>query len=247
MTEYERYFFDLYGYLVVPNVLSSAEVNHLNGVLDRQDLPTPDDSIKSQRFDSEFLGWDPACVALIDHKTILPIVVELCGPFVRLDHPYGIIMSPGTSGLGLHGHATPWNPAQYYVWHEGKMYNGLVVVSYALVDVEPDHGGFYCVPGSHKSNLPLPRGADDTAEHLRTTKHIPHRAGDVVVFTEALTHGTLPWQAPYQRRHLLFKYSPGNSSWERAESLPAEVLDEMTPRQRKLAEPPYVGGRKPVS
>ena len=36
------------------------------------------------------------------------------------------------------------------------MYNGLVVVSYALGDVRPGDGGFAAVPGSHKSNLPCP-------------------------------------------------------------------------------------------
>ena len=64
-----------------------------------------------------------------------------------------------------------------------------------------------------------------------------------MIFTEALTHGTLPWTAPFQRRHLLFKYSPGNSAWDRNPSVPTDVLPLLTERQRLLAEPPYVGGR----
>ncbi|HZP81290.1 MAG TPA: hypothetical protein VFB21_06615 [Chthonomonadaceae bacterium] len=36
------------------------------------------------------------------------------------------------------------------------MRNGLTVVAYNLKDVNPGDGGFGCVPGSHKSNLPFP-------------------------------------------------------------------------------------------
>ncbi|HEY5578126.1 MAG TPA: phytanoyl-CoA dioxygenase family protein [Acidimicrobiia bacterium] len=247
MTPEERYFFDINGYLVVPGVLDTAEVGHLNAVLDRQALPEPGSSIQSQRFQADFLGWDPACLRLLDHERMLPLIEELCGSFVRLDHAYGILMSPGTYGLGLHGNATPWDPSSYYVWHGGRMHNGLIVVSYALVDVGPGDGGFCCIPGSHKSNLRLPEGVDRLPEHLRLVRQIPHRAGDVVAFTEALTHGTLPWNASYQRRHLLFKYSPGNSTWERAKPFPEALDQALTPRQRRLVEPPYVGSRSAVS
>ena len=33
-------------------------------------------------------------------------------------------------------------------------------------------------------------------------KHIPQQAGSVVIFTEALAHGTLPWTADHERRAL---------------------------------------------
>ncbi len=36
----------------------------------------------------------------------------------------------------------------------------------------------------------------------------------VVIFNEALVHGTLPWRpADRMRRSILFKYSPGFMSW----------------------------------
>ena len=42
---------------------------------------------------------------------------------------------------------------------------------------------------------------------------VHQKAGDVVIFTEAMTHGTLPWTASHERRSILFKYSPGHASW----------------------------------
>ena len=71
------------------------------------------------------------------------------------------------------------------------------------------------------------------------------RAGDVVVFTEALTHGTLPWQGAEQRRTLVFKYSPGNSAYSHVQ-WPDDLLAACTARQRLLLQPPSVGGHQPV-
>ena len=39
------------------------------------------------------------------------------------------------------------------------------------------------------------------------------KAGDCVIFTETCSHGTLPWRGKHQRRALLYKFSPGTSSF----------------------------------
>lgn len=241
-TDTQRYLFDLQGYVVLEGVLTPEEVEHLNRVWNAQDLPPAGDSIQSQRFGSEFLGWDQACLDLMDHPAVLPIMAELCGSRVRLDHAYGIVMTPGTSGLGLHGGGEPFDPSQYYMVRNGRIHAGLCVAAWALVDALDGHGGFCAIPGSHKGFFRLP--AELPSGLVRA---VPHRAGDVVIFTEALTHGTLPWTAPHERRHLLFKYSPGNSAWEGRSSVPDEVRPHLSERQRVLAEPPYVGGRASTS
>jgi ectoine hydroxylase-related dioxygenase (phytanoyl-CoA dioxygenase family) len=69
------------------------------------------------------------------------------------------------------------------------------------------------------------------------------RAGDVLIFTEALTHGTLAWTAPHHRRALLYKYSPGHQAWGRA-SFADEAREQATDQQRQLLEPPYVYKRQ---
>jgi hypothetical protein len=72
-------------------------------------------------------------------------------------------------------------------------------------------------------------------------KQISAPAGSAVIFTEALTHGTLPWKGAQQRRSILYKYSPGPiASCERA--VPADLgerLEEFTPQQQDLLRPPY--------
>ena len=34
------------------------------------------------------------------------------------------------------------------------------------------------------------------------------KGGDLVIFNEATTHGTLPWKGEGERRTLLFRYTP---------------------------------------
>lgn len=245
MTEHERYFFDVNGYLVLEDVLTPKEVDHLNAVMDAQNLPPAGDTIESQRFGGFFL-WDEAYRRLINHPRVLPVLMELLGDRLRLDHAYGILMAPNTEGLHLHGGGTPYDPAQYYHFQNGRMYNGLTVASWALVDVNPGDGGFCCIPGSHKANFPLPDDVRHFRAHLNWVRQIPQKAGSVLIFTEALTHGTLPWRAPYPRRSLLLKYAPAHEAWGRAHPLTPELAALLDEQQKRLFEPPYIWRRERV-
>lgn len=148
------------------------------------------------------LGWDQAFRDLIDHDVVVGILADLIGPLARLDHAYGIVMAPGTRGLGMDAPSWPFDPSQYYLHAGGRIWNGLVAFSWALTPAEAGEGGFGCIPVSHRSEEPLP----DLS--------------------------------------LLYKYSPGNSTWVAHPAAPPDVLDLLTPRQRRLVEPPYVGGRE---
>jgi ectoine hydroxylase-related dioxygenase (phytanoyl-CoA dioxygenase family) len=239
MSPTERYRFDVQGFLVRRGVLDRGEIEALNAAVDVLGVPPPGPDLSSQRF-SGHLPVARRFRDLIDHPAVLEVVRETCGPNVRLDHTYGIVMSPGTSGLGLHGGATPFDPAQYYRVDGGRIHTGLVAAQWALVDHPAGGGGFMCVPGSHKAGFPLPSPFDPDL-----VAEVPLAAGDVVLFTEALTHGTLPWQGPHERRTLLYKYSPGNSAWGHVD-WPAGLLELCTPRQQLLLQPPSVGRHRPV-
>jgi hypothetical protein len=242
MTEDERYRFDLNGCIVRRSALDAGELARINREIDALGVPPPADSIQSQRF-SGLLEAGGLLRDLIDHPAVFEVVRELCGPFVRLDHAYGIVMAPGTSGLGLHGGAVPFDPAQYYLVRDGRFHTGLVAVQWALVDHPPGVGGFCCIPGSHTSSFPLPPGTDLDDPMV---VEVPLHAGDVMIFTEAIVHGTLPWEGPHERRSVLYKYSPGPSSWANHPPCRDEVLPQLTERQRKLCQPPSVGYHQPV-
>ena len=88
------------------------------------------------------------------------------------------------------------------------MFCGLTVVEFQLADEGPGDGGLAVIPGSHKTNFPLPEKLSLYEEHREYVKEVHSQAGDAIIFTEALTHGTLVWQGEHQRRSLIYKYSP---------------------------------------
>ena len=247
MNAADKYLFDLWGYVNIDNVLGTDELSELNVLIDAQNYPAPaDDNIHSQRFGG-FLNWEnDAFRKLLNHPRVMPFLAEIVGAKFRLDHVYGILMKEGNPGGTLHGGGTPYDPSQYYVFRNGRMYNGLTVVSWALTDMLPEHGGFCCIPGSHKSNYSCPAEFRPVKDNTTCMVPVHQKAGDVVIFTEALTHGTLPWTAAHQRRSILFKYSPGHASWGR-ERYNEALLNLMTDEDQKLMlEPPYVSHRKQV-
>ena len=58
-----------------------------------------------------------------------------------------------------------------------------------------------------------------------------------IVFTEALSHGTLPWTGAGERRTLFYKYSTHPSSWSAA-YYDASRWPDLTLRQREILEGP---------
>ncbi len=147
----------------------------------------------------------------------------------------------------LHGGGTPFDPGQYYHWLNGKMHNGLTVVAYNLRDVNPGDGGFGCVPGSHKANVPYPKEWRDLSDFKPFMRAVTGPAGTAVIFTEALTHGAMPWTGAGERRTLFFKYSPFPLSWSAGYYNPDDYAG-ISEAQRLILEAPNAryNGRKVV-
>jgi len=241
LTAQQRYFFDLNGYLVLDGVLPRRDVEHLDAMVEAQRLMPPGPSIQSQRFGDEFLRWDQGFRDLLDHPAVLPLLRDLVGDYLRLDHAYGIRMAPHSSGLGLHGGGTPFDPSQYYLHRGGRVYNGLTTVTWPLVGSGPGEGGFGCIPGSHKATEPLPPEIPGAWVH-----EVPLAAGSVLIFTEALTHCTIPWTAPHERRAVLFKYAPGPLAWNQWKEPHRALWRSLSHQQRRLFQPPAVSPHAPV-
>jgi hypothetical protein len=240
LTDGERYTFDLQGFIVRRGALTANEVRMLRLAVVDLGLPRPGPTLDTQRF-SGHLARDQAFRELLDHRGVLEPLIELCGPTVRLDHTYGITMAPGSGGLGLHGGATPYDPSQHYRVVDGRMYNGLVAVQWALVDHRRGDGGFGCIPGSHKAGFFLPPQPDPSL-----VAEVSMSAGDVVIFTEALTHCTIPWRGPMDRLSLLYKYSPGHMAWGQDDGEGARLAPLLSERQRRLMQRPTIHGHQPV-
>ena len=239
LTDEDKFLFDLRGFLVVKNVLSAARCEELIRLADDA-WPRTDADGPYRRFNG-VSAWGQPFVDLMDHDTVLPYLVELVGSRLRIDHDYCIFMRKEAPAHTLHG--GPWRleSDHWYRYHDGVMRNGLTVAVWNLTDAGPEAGGFVCVPGSHKTNF-LPLMPRDVARFERDADWVvqpPLAAGDVLIFTEALIHGTAPWTADHERRTLLYKYSPPHSTWAKKLYDPADYADA-TPRQLRLMAPPSV-------
>ena len=243
--EMQQYLFDLQGYLVIENVLSETEVSRFNELLDEQELPAPGET---QRFGSApegpgFLQWGKPFCDLLDHPEILPILRFRLGDAFRLDRIYGMCMSEGMQRGRLHadyGATAPYSGArrgEYFPFRDNQIVNGFVVVTWNMTDTGPDTGGFCCIPGSHKSNFKLPQPIDDAPEKAACVVVPNAPAGSVILFAEALTHGTAAWTANHERRSLLYKYCVSYMAWKTERVQPPTSV-ELTPRQEILFRVP---------
>ena len=260
MNEEELYLFDLNGYLVVERVLTPGEVDEANAAIDRHadsinirlgDLSLSGESTTLKGTTGRgdlggMLGWEEpwrnVFRLMLSHPRIIPYLNQIVGPGFRMDHSPGLItMRQGAEGHTLHGSSGPhFDPNQYYVYRDGQMHNGLTVVAWQLSDVEEGDGGLCLIPGSHKANFACPRPIKLWHRRREIVRAITCRAGDVVIFTEAVTHGTLPWRSERERRSLLYRYTPANLAYATGYMpWPEPMLEGMTAEQRAILEPPY--------
>ena len=128
-------------------------------------------------------------------------------------------------------------PGEHFHFARHEITDGFMVVMWNLTDAGPEHGGWCCIPGSHKSNYRLPKRmfeAPEESPHV-VTPHAP--AGSAVLFTEALTHGASAWQGTHRRRALIYKYCVAHTAW-RATRVQPPAHVELTPRQQILFRGP---------
>ncbi len=249
MTEEQRYLFDAFGYLIIPEVVSQAQIEEL-----RATLRSPAEQNAPDTHSERPLHWSRAWRDLLDLPGLSPLLEELIGnharaaewpaglPTFRIDHVnVHTHVAKGFPGARLHGGWKGTGGAQFFRYHDGQFYNGLVAVVFELFDTHPNGGGFCCIPGTHKANLPLPERWRDLSQGIHpSVLRVPARPGDAIVFTEALTHGTLPWTAAAPRRTLFYKFSPHGTSWSSAYYDPDDYRGYPDVDDRKLAilEPP---------
>jgi hypothetical protein len=270
MSDEEKYFFDVTGYLVVENALTAEEVAACNAALDHygerikpRDIAEPlsrgSAALQGNSGRLELTGmlaWEkPWCEPfrkLLIHPQIVGRLNEMSGKGFRLDHgPLLIGAEVGTEGHILHGAGEPWSHVVAYHHQNGRMYCAGVTVAWQLADVNAGDGGFAIVPGSHKANYPTPRGVRSVERDMGLVKQPAMPAGSVLFFAETATHGTLPWKGRGQRRSVLYKYAARHVSRAagpnaKPEGRWGEWVCDMTEEERAVMFGPYVHGPIPV-
>jgi hypothetical protein len=270
--ERERYLFDVRGYIVVRSVLSATDIDELRDEIRAAGIEEalggggylhvgfPHDYYDTANRTGELgyryacgsfiLDWGAKIRSLVAHPRLLPYLSALVGPEFRLDHAYGVFSRGRTDSHALHNGGTPFDPTQMYLCREGRLYNSMVAVQFALSGVTSGDGGFCCIPGSHKANFPLPMALasldDQDGDGRAAVCQVALGPGDALIFTEALTHGALGWNGAGDRMALLFKYTHGAMQWERKSPF-VSPGHPWNPVEQMVLTGPYAGGRVPVA
>jgi hypothetical protein len=238
--------FDLRGYLILRQFVPPSIIDRMNSVIDAS--PSGKNAPKFA-----FVTLDPVFMDFISDRRILNFCDTWINPYFRFDHAWGVQQYPGSKLGHINLHAGQYANQGFfqYHWSAGKPVCSCLVFALIMEPQPAGEGGFVVVPGSHKSNSGL-AGMDVFHKILQTNLNtdIVHQPvlepGDVLLFTEALIHGTAAWKYPEKRRrNLYFKYCMGSMGWlpqdhEEINQLRARARNE---QEKLLFRPAYVARR----
>ena len=222
LTEKEKWHYDLFGYLVLRQVVSPAEVEQMldiaNGWFANPEAAPEPVNVTQDEY-SGVLGniqyGDRIFERLSLNEKIVRVVMGLMWNRPRLFNCALVLQKQrpipegeqerlhrDTSGFefpdGFH------NPHNDYQAGNGQIYSNYVNTAITLVDVPTDNG-FMCIPGTHKSRIQFPTTLDIDNE-LAPAITFELKAGDCLVFSPRLMHGTKFWKIDYPRRVVFNRY-----------------------------------------
>ena len=234
----ERFAFDVAGYLHLRGALTPHEVATLSGwVSEAEKTVVADlnadypDGMKQQlnRPVSRIFDADPRFACLLDHPVVVPYLTEFLGPDYRHIDNDLYYTYPGYAGGHWHRGVSA-HPTGHVVG--GKFICPMVKVFYCLSDVGRAAGEFVVIPGSHKASfkvdyegrvdLPAQRLFDDV------------KAGDIILFNEALLHNGRPNPSQKTRKTLIVNFGREDAGVWKGYRPKSTTLAASTPAQRAI-------------
>lgn len=243
MTEEQRFFFDLRGWILLPALLSAAEVEEM----------------KAEVYDGATNNFEGALQKTLDHPAIAGVLADILSEdsFVSDDHysfrcesSFTTIRPPGWSKMERTDGGMPHvvrppqqaNAMRYQV-AGNKIFAGLTRVVWELEEVKAGQGGTTFLSGSHKAHFnyggpdPYRPNVSESPweDNIRTMMdQYSCPAGSVVIFTESLIHAANDWTNPDNPRCAVFNcYNSIWAQWHRL-NLSHEIIETMPPRRRSL-------------
>jgi ectoine hydroxylase-related dioxygenase (phytanoyl-CoA dioxygenase family) len=241
----QRYLFDLQGYVVLRQVVSEAVIARANRAMARLEalgdgeLPprvvlgaprTP-----SNLYISNILEAGDEFDDFIDVPAVLAAIAGVVGVHHRLNHAYSITRH-ATGFTALHMGGTPLVAQAPYAVIGGSIYSPLTKAVFPLLPCRPEDGCFAAISGSHKSAFPRPWGTHP--QENPPLVPVAAEPGDAIVFSEAMTHGSMVNVSGRLRRTLYFCYSQSwTADWTRQGLNHSEdLLNRLPPERRALLQ-----------
>jgi hypothetical protein len=234
----DRFAFDVSGYLHLRGALSAAQVAEYTRWMSDVDkidvkafnhdrLPLLDKHLN--RPVSRVIDADPRFACFLDHPVSAPYLTEFLGADYRHIDNDLYYTHPGYKGGGWHrgvrarsnGHVS-----------NGKFVCPMVKVFYCMTDVGPGDGEFTVIPGSHRAafEIEMKDRVDVPAQHIFNDV----RAGDVIIFNEALLHNGRPNLSQKTRKTIIVNFGRREAGVWEGYTPAEETLKRVTPRQREI-------------
>ena len=212
LTAEARYGFDITGYLILEDFLSTGQVREASRQLEGS-LVSPPDHVTLRRNgpEAELLNV-VECGGILEqafvHGRLVQAMQQLIwGDQIRLVSSRAIVREPGISGhISQGGLADPRRYTRYRCFIDGEFRCLLVSCLIALNDTASSDGSFSVIPSSHKSNFPHPYGRRPPGS-VAALKDLPLSAGSAVIFSESISH-CMKSSRTESKLWLLYQYGP---------------------------------------
>lgn len=248
------YTFDLNGFRVLRDALSAKQLTAINDWVDAQDVDwlNPGDWIGDVEVHTygkadgvnfqNIIEGGPIFEELIDHQAWFDQVnryIAVGAHNLRIDECFLNIRRSG-GYIPIHSGGENIRFSGLFRWHSGHWAVGQINILMALTDIGPGDGATTVVPGSHKSDLPHPHVDWDAGiggDQALGMREVHLNAGDALMFTDAMCHGSLPRTNPGERRVLIYRYAPHLLA-SRMDYVPSEeLITRLTPQRRSIVMP----------
>ena len=228
LTDEERFMFETFGYLVIPDALTPQETQACLEAAQRAHSPYPKGEWRQLGHAYE---TEPAIENLIDHASILPKIRALLGDYFILQSSWCTTQPAGGKHGGYHQ-----DGSSVYDFRKLATPTPLVQlrVGYFLTDQsEPNMGNMTMIPGSHNIAMKLPKTVSGNND-LPISEVICGKPGAALLFHQGVYHRTHKNERDFDRYTMHMVYSP---PWlvpsDRMANDPA-FLERTTPMRRSL-------------
>ena len=210
----EIYFFDTFGYCLIKNFLDKIEIKNIAKTLDlieqnNYTLNGTDVCLgQINEHGTVFISNIASATPLLTLKAFDPRVLNLLEIFMngkfKLNHSNAIIAREGSTYPHMAGY--PIHNMAFYHTSGQAILSSLTKLVVPISNNTADSGGFAIVKGSHKASFAIPYASRSSQEHelLEFVKLDP---GDALLFTEAMTHGSLTNKSGKKRKMIFYCYS----------------------------------------
>ncbi len=158
---------------------------------------------ESRFFDiPDILDQDDVFIDLVDLPAIFPLLTEIVGDDIQLNHTSARLFYPGPT------FTSPFHSDLAHVlgFSHAHTLNFLVKVHYFVEDLSEDRGCLAFIPGSHRYPANHPKPKHLNADSACVVKVVP-KAGDAVLFNTHVLHMALDNTSDTVRKSIIYAYS----------------------------------------